>query len=1190
MKRLNSLILLICFALTASAQSHDKTAVAISILEADAENLGLSKADVKDVLVTDSYTSKHNGVTHVYLNQTFKGIPVYEAHSNYNITKENKVAFSRNEFVPNLKSKIVNTDVSINAEQALTFAARNLDIPITKALSVKTEISENQTLFNKQEISKYDILVEKKYYKNEAGKYILTWDLKINKPSDQDYYEFKIDGTNGEVLDKYNHTKYCKVHNHKANAVALAKDHECVHEEHQRGNTLLSSMAAASGSYNAYIFPAESPIHGVQSIADNPHYPEASPLGWHDDDGNEGAEYTFTRGNNVHAFADLDGDGFSSGDEPDGGADLNFDFPHEVTAEADVNHDAATVNLFYAVNYLHDLLYIFGWDEAAGAAQYNQYGATGGQGFDHVIAREADPGIADNASAVPTGDGNNPFISMGVWTSGENVLNVNSPSNLSGPATAQQPTAGADGTWGILWSLDVVDVTGNVVEAFDGTAQFPQQCCEDIVSDNVLGNIALIERGTCEFGTKAFNAQEAGAIAVIVCNVTGVNGGNGEELVNMSGGDDGPEVNIPAIFVPKSFCDRVKLELSVNNDVNLTISNQFVIPPPTTFSSSFDNVVIAHEIGHIINGRLVGGPNSPAGLQNGEQMGEGWSDFFGVALTVEEGDTAEDPRGVGTYLLKENPEGVGIRRFPYSRDMAVNPLTYNDIIGINEVHGIGEVWAAMMWDMYWNFIDLYGFDPTWTDETSGNWQGMQLCMDGLKFVGTNPGFEDARNAILASDEVNNGGVNRCMIWETFARRGLGFFADQGDTNDPNDGVENFEPLPTCIEELKITKTSDEFIEPGDNIKFSLLVQNHTLDDATNVVATDILPDGTSLVTASIMPTISGNTMTWDLGTMATLEETTITYELSTLEADKSDRLYYDDIENINNSWIVDFQNAEGFNLWSRTQLETNSGDFAWYVEEVEGNSRQSLIFKDLVVSGANPALRFYHKYNTVAGIDGGYIEISNDGGSTWRIVNDEFFRNGYPRSLDYTTFAIPSLNAYSGDSGAEWVDSYIDLRDYNGQNVDIKFRFGTDEVDETPLPPNFPGWYVDDFELLDMLIHETEACVNSDQSAEDCSQSTTIVNTGEISSLSEANVEGYDLSIFPNPADDFITVSLSSEFHGNSNMSISTVDGRTVYSNNVKLDQPVNMYNINVKAFAAGFYILRLDTNNGVITRKLVIE
>jgi subtilisin family serine protease len=61
------------------------------------------------------------------------------------------------------------------------------------------------------------------------------------------------------------------------------------------------------------------------------------------------------------------------------------------------------------------------------------------------------------------------------------------------------------------------------------------------------GAIALIQRGTCEFGTKVLNAQRAGAIAAIVFDNAA-----SSSLLTMSPGADGGSVNIPSCFISLS--------------------------------------------------------------------------------------------------------------------------------------------------------------------------------------------------------------------------------------------------------------------------------------------------------------------------------------------------------------------------------------------------------------------------------------------------------------------------------------------------------------------------------------------------------------------------------------------------------------------------------------------------------------
>ncbi|MCB0617728.1 MAG: M36 family metallopeptidase, partial [Saprospiraceae bacterium] len=128
----------------------------------------------------------------------------------------------------------------------------------------------------------------------------------------------------------------------------------------------------------------------------------------------------------------------------------------------------------------------------------------------------------------------------------------------------------------------------------------------------------------------------------------------------------------------------------------------------------------------------------------------------------------------------------------------INPFTYaatNDVNNISQPHGVGFVWCSMLWDMTWLLIDEYGFDPDFYNGTGGNNIAMQLVTEGMKIQPCGPGFIDGRDAILEADMQLYGGANQCLIWEAFAKRGLGVSASQGSANSRTDQVEAFD-LPT----------------------------------------------------------------------------------------------------------------------------------------------------------------------------------------------------------------------------------------------------------------------------------------------------------------------------------------------------------------------------------------------------------
>ena len=142
-------------------------------------------------------------------------------------------------------------------------------------------------------------------------------------------------------------------------------------------------------------------------------------FGWHDTNGAAGAELTITWGNNVRAYQDRNDDNTGvASDSPDGGAGLNFDFPLDLTQGPSTYTAAAVTNLFYWNNIIHDVMYQYGFDEASGNFQVNNYG-NGGLGNDDVRAEAqdgADTGKANNANFGTPSDGSQPRMQMYEWT------------------------------------------------------------------------------------------------------------------------------------------------------------------------------------------------------------------------------------------------------------------------------------------------------------------------------------------------------------------------------------------------------------------------------------------------------------------------------------------------------------------------------------------------------------------------------------------------------------------------------------------------------------------------------------------------------------------------------------------------------------------------------------------------------
>jgi hypothetical protein len=154
---------------------------------------------------------------------------------------------------------------------------------------------------------------------------------------------------------------------------------------------------------------------------------------------------------------------------------------------------------------------------------------------------------------------------------------------------------------------------------------------------------------------------------------------------------------------------------------------------------------------------------------------QGWSDAVGLFLTRKASDNISDTVPVGWYVIGSSPTGNGIRTYPYSTNMKINPHVYSELTSLGEVHDIGEVWATMLFEMYWNLVKKLGFTPNWHDATAmkGNIVAMQVLIGGLALQPCNPTFIQARDAILSADVNYYKGAHKCEIWRAFAKRGLG---------------------------------------------------------------------------------------------------------------------------------------------------------------------------------------------------------------------------------------------------------------------------------------------------------------------------------------------------------------------------------------------------------------------------------
>ena len=1166
------------FSVSLAAQTASTTPreTALRFLQENTSRLGLVAQDVADLRVTDEFQSKNNGVTHVWVQQQHQGIPVFNAMIGLHVLPNGQVKYVSHRLVSNLAAKVNTSAPSLHVYKALEIAMANLGFMGFATPSVKEKINDRNWVFDGGAVSREAIPVSACYEPQENGTVRLAWTLVIAQANTSDVWSMRVDAQTGLILSKFNLTLYCSAgHAHTAGEDVAACETDATTADQPAATT---NEDEANETYNVFPLPTESPAHGSRTLVVNPADPVASPYGWLDIDGQEGADYAYTRGNNAWAYDDSANDNTGAPAESAAGSNGVFDFPFDPDLEPESNRSAAITNLFYLTNKMHDFSYRFGFDEPSGNFQLNSYGR-GGQEGDPVMAEALDASGTDNANFTPAIDGFSGRMQMYKWTrQGGQLLTVNAPGSISGSYTV-----GTSSGWGA--QITSTPVSGDVVLADDGTGtETSAQGCSEWLN-NIAGKIAMVDRGDCTFLLKAQQAQAAGAIGCIICNFE-------NEVISMGGGG---LFTFPVVMLKKSDCDL--LRQYAGNGLNAS----FVLPSssgPNLLDGDFDNGIIAHEYGHGISTRLTGGPQTVSCLFNEEQMGEGWSDFFTLVTTIKPGDVAAQRRGVGTYVQRQANDGKGIRRYPYSNNMTTNPVTYSWVALTPAVtgdptlqyqHQKGEIWAATLWDLYWAMVEKYGYDADINNAASGNARAVQLVMDGMKFQPCTPGFVDGRDAIMLADQINYEGADTCLIMDVFARRGLGFEASQGSSLDDTDGVENFDPIPTCLKELKIKKeTGTQLIEPGDVANFKITVTNHKDETALNTIVTDELPAGLTFQSASNGGTYSNGVVSWNLGAVASGQVVVLTYSAVSASGLGSERYFRDPMDTDDN-WIS--LALDGSQFFGLQNTEVKVGTAAWKANSLAVVSDFTLEtpFQSFTVSGAQPVLRFWHRFKTEKSADGGILEIKKIDDLNWRRFGKEkVIRNPYSGDVQYSTFGIPYLSAFSGNSNG-WIQSYFDLSDYAGQEVTIRFRFATD--DNTAAEGD--AWYVDEVEVIDMLNYNGQACVTADASNTACAvmpEKGVIVQPAIVGTQELVSDHQIALTALPNPASDLLHLSVDQPLSGTVRASLISADGRTLLQRSLNGLAAGQVLTLDVQEMPAGVYLVRLESGAGVGVRKVVIR
>ncbi len=532
---------------------------------------------------------------------------------------------------------------------------------------------------------------------------------------------------------------------------------------------------------------------------------------------------------------------------------------------------------------------------------------------------------------------------------------------------------------------------------------------------------------------------------------------------------------------------------------------------------TIDNTVVAHEWGHYLHHRLV-----LCGSPSCDGMSEGWADFDALMLVVRDADTFDGK----TYALSQyatsalipNAGYFGIRRAPYSTDMTKNPFTFRHVRkasslpgamlspaapDLSEPHNVGEIWAETLFEAYVNLLAAGKAQNRPFEETKRRMADYVVA--GMKAAPVEPTFVEQRDAVLSAVLASGRMDDFAAIARGFAKRGLGVGAVAPPTTSTtlNEMVENSDYkgnlalVDAKIDDSVRSCDRDGNLDAGETGKVTVRVRNSgwlpltktqvrvSTTDPNVTFDNDGLANVASLSPYAVATITIGVSVKDNAGKHGLLP---IVINLSDVDAWKANlsttfqapyNLDFmpnasatDDVEGEPPAWTAAHGlRAQRTSGWSRLGDASNH---VWHGDDVPALADESLVSPNLVVSPTSRfVIAFKHRYSFEVGpvvpggadvpFDGGVLEISDDGGTTWKDVST-YVDPAYPRTLHVAT-GLPNPNplagrkAWAGQSTGypDYVNASLDLgTKLAGKTVKVRFRVGADDGGGAP------GWDIDD--------------------------------------------------------------------------------------------------------------------------------
>lgn len=1061
-----------------------------------ARRIGLPVA-IADSAVLREIDDSGEGGTIVRFAQELDGIEVFRGRAAVMLDRAHRMVAASNSLHPEAiaGSKRISRSFTITPGDAIASALGDLHeivVPVERVVS--SGPSGRYDLFDLLPVHDIELAsparVKKVYFpvgKHLVSAYFLEMRPKHIDEMDADAYAYVIAADDARVLYRENltHTAFnYRVWADPAHQNRPLDGPQADYNPHPTG--------VPDGSSPAYIGPVLVSMDGFNKN------PEGSFDPWLP------ANATTTNGNNVDAYADRSqGDGFTPNTNDTRAsttAPATFDRTYDTSLEPSASQNqvmAAVTQLFYTNNFLHDYWYDSGFNENAGNAQATNFGR-GGLGNDVMLAEAQDFSGTNNANMQAMGEGQSPIMQMFVWDAA-------SAGSASLTALNQSFTVGiADfgpTNFNTMGALSTVNDGSNADSQGGMNGTITDGC--QAIQNNITGKIALIDRGACTFERKALNAQNAGAVGVIVAD------NQNNQAPPPMGNDNNinTPINIGILSITLAAGNTLKQGMQAGT-VNATMTRSGAANVQR--DGTIDNLIVAHEWGHYIHNRLVACGSNMCGAE-----GEGWGDFFALHMNLREGDNLDGTYAIGTYATAALGDSgyFGIRRIPYSVDMNKNALTFKHImdsaslpnthpvqpIGApnSEVHNAGEIWATMMFEAMVGILKRSQQPGAPYTFEEGRRRIANYVVRGMKLAPANPTFLEQRDAILAAAAAADIDDMK-IIAEAFAKRGAGSCAISPDTNSNNFAgvVESFEvkakvdDVAGAMDDSVQSCDGDGKLDADERGRVMVEIVNTGIADLTDAVVDVVaskpglsFPNGTQTKFASIAPFATGkatidvalddsvkniDSVTLDItvtSAQTCISKTTVV-EVPYIHYDNvADSSTTDTVESDIEAWTRSGESSDV--TWSR-KLE-GPPNHVWHGDDTPAPTDTSLE-SPTIVAGAGPvSITLKHRWSFEIGpppgggadvnYDGAVIEISTNGGQTWQDVT-AFGANPYNGTITDISQNVLGNREGLVSTSPGYPGMTTTTMNLNGsianKSFKVRFRIGTDPA------AGEAGWDIDE--------------------------------------------------------------------------------------------------------------------------------